>query len=164
MSRVVLEQVSNFDRYPDGRIRLGPFGLKTTEITQVLTMHKLFLSREDDRGMCSKNSQGIMVSCSGMGVYGYLLDEDGLEATSSDVDMFLEQVLQGGTIFSIEGHYCPEPDIMVHSRFSAWMSSGMLQVSSSRILHRKGEAQRIIHARVPNTPIEQENCRLSLAG
>ncbi len=142
----ILEEVSNFDQYPDGRLRAGPFMTNPEDISRRLGIYGLHLGGSDERGVCSTNMLGVMISCAGEGVLGYLLDDTGLEAPSSDIEAFLLDVVGPGTNFIIEGHHCPNEHSMVRSSMSAWRSNGELMVSAQRALFtRTGERVTLIN-------------------
>ncbi|MFG6572333.1 hypothetical protein ACGYLO_12070 [Sulfitobacter sp. 1A13353] len=136
----ILEEVSNFAQYPDGRLRVGPFLTGPEEIARLLARYGLHLGASNERGVCSTTMLGVMISCAGEGVKGYFLDEEGLEAPSSDVEDFLIEAVGPGTNFIIEGHHCPDQQSMVRSSMNAWQSEGDLVVSTQRALFtRDGE-------------------------
>ena len=130
----ILEEVSNFAQYPDGRLRVGPFMVGPAEIARLLARHGLHLGAANERGVCSTTMLGVMISCAGEGVMGYFLDEDGLEAPSSDVEDFLLAAVGPGTSFVVEGHHCPHKQSMVRSSMNPWRSNSDLVVSAQRLL------------------------------
>lgn len=133
----ILEEVSNFDQYPDGRLRAGPFMKTPDDICLLLERHGLHLGAAGERGACSTTMLGVMISSAGEGVMGYFLDEEGLEAPSSAIEAFLLEAVAPGANFIIEGHHCPHEQSMVRSSMSAWRSHGDLMLSSQRALFTK---------------------------
>ena len=81
---MILQEVQNFDNYPDGRLRAGPFPGAPDQIARHLERHDLHIGALGEKGMCSRTIMGTMISAAGAGVNGYLLDGEGLEAASSD--------------------------------------------------------------------------------
>lgn len=148
---MILHQVQNFDNFPDGRLRVGPFPGTPAQIARSLSRHGLELGAQGERGACSRVIDGIMVSAAGEGVTGYLLDATGLEAASSDLESFLEDVLRPGVQFTIEGHHCLDETRMVRSTLSAWISEGGLMLSGERVLHSAGGRRRTLSQQVPTS-------------
>jgi hypothetical protein len=110
---------------------------------------------------------GVMISCAGEGVMGYFLDEDGLEAPSSDVEGFLLAAVGPGTSFVVEGHHCPDEQSMVRSSMNAWRSNGDLVVSAQRALFtRNGERVSLLNqAPISITaPVANASPQLCLVG
>jgi hypothetical protein len=151
MSQPILTEVNNFNIYPDGRLRAGPFTQDRTYISRLMARYDLKLGEEDANGICSKTAMGTMISSSGIGVKGYLIGLDDLEAPSSDLEAFLEEVVDPGVSFSIEGHHCPDKDTMIKSSLSAWRMNDELMVSSQRVLERRGESRLVLHQQAPTS-------------
>jgi hypothetical protein len=146
---VILKHVENFGAYPDGRLRMGPFSQGHDQIEEILSRYDLNLSITGRNGVCSRTMQGIMISCSGDDVFGYLLGEDGIEAPSSDMEQFLSDVMAPGSTFNIEGHHCPDEDRMIISNSSAWMLNGDIKVACNRYVESRDGSRITIHRQSP---------------
>lgn len=149
MTNMILTEVNNFNRFPDGRLRAGPFPQDRGRIEQILTRHNLQFGLNMSSGICSRTVNGIMISSSGPDVMGYMIGGDNIEVSSTDLEAFLMDVTDPGVSFTIEGHHCPDEDTMVTSSLSAWRSNGELMVSSRRVLERAGQERRILSHQAP---------------
>lgn len=167
MTQMILTEVHNFDQFPDGRLRAGPFTCSRSDIQGLLRRHGLKLGLNKSAGVCSKTVMGIMISSAGPDVHGYLIGEDDLEASSSDLEAFLEVVVKPGVSFSIEGHHCPDADTMVRSSLSAWRMNGQLMVSAQRVLETRDGTRKILLNQPPTSvsqPTESSEFPLCLVG
>lgn len=167
MTQMILTEVHNFDQFPDGRLRAGPFTCNKSDIQGLLNQHGLKLGLNESAGLCSKTVMGIMLSSAGPDVQGYLIGEDDLEAPSSDLEAFLEDVVNPGISFSIEGHHCPDEDTMVRSSLSAWRMNGQLMVSAQRVLETRTGSRRILLNQPPTSvsqPTDNPEFPLRLVG
>ncbi|MBT28115.1 MAG: hypothetical protein CMO01_00535 [Thalassobius sp.] len=149
---MILQEVQNFDNYPDGRLRAGPFPGAPDQIARHLERHDLHIGALGEKGMCSRTIMGTMISAAGAGVNGYLLDGEGLEAASSDIEAFLDAVIRIGTTVTIEGHHCPDDMRMVRSVLRAWRSGRELLISTERVLHTR-DGGRVDLMRQPPMPL-----------
>ncbi|CAN0591188.1 unnamed protein product, partial [Laminaria digitata] len=131
---MILKNVDNFSVYPDGRIRLDGMSHAPGAIASLMEEFGLHLGGCGEQGFCAINTMGTSISAAGPGVMGYLLDEGGIEAPSSDLEAFLEEVTSGISVVKIEGHYCPDPDTMIQSSLAEWKQFDELVVASKREL------------------------------
>lgn len=146
---LILRMVPGFGTFPDGRLRAGPFDVAGPGC----------LYREMERfglrpgvggtvGMVSETAEGIMLSASGDGVFGYLLDSEALEASRTDLEEFLMATIRPGRRWSMTGHWCPDPDRMIRSEALAWHDGSEVFWQESReILHRDGRLETISRSR-----------------
>jgi hypothetical protein len=93
-----------------------------------------------DPVMVSRHMHGLILSCAGPGVRGYLLDRDRIEAPSSDVD-----VLMG--ICRMTGHSLSEETMMVESEALFWRVDGQVLSSERRELIGTDGTRRLLSAR-----------------
>lgn len=158
---MILTNVDNFSNYPDGRIRLEGMAPMPSEIAMLMRDLDLHLGDLGEAGHCARSLLGTSVSASGEGVMGYLLDGEGLEAPSSDLEVFLDAVTTGFSVVKISGHYCPDQGVMIQSCLSAWRDHNEVITTSKRELIESNGARRIIQA---TAPIVATGMQLSLAG
>lgn len=148
-----LVPVPAFTQIPDGRIRLGPVSGPISHVRTSFLRFGLRLSRSAaDRVMVSRHPQGLVLSCAGPGVRGYLLDRDGLEAPSSDLDALMGRLLPRGATCRVAGHYREEEEAMVESEALFWTVGGRVLSSERRELIRTDGARRLISARAAPPP------------
>lgn len=135
-----LVPVPAFTQIPDGRIRLGPVRGPISHVRTSFSRYGLRLSRwASDKVMVSRHPQGLVLSCAGPGVRGYLLDREGLEGPSSDLDDLMGRLLPIGATCRIAGHYREEEDRIVESETLYWRSGRQVLSSEKReILSRDG--------------------------
>lgn len=135
-----LVPVPAFTQIPDGRIRLGPVRGPISHVRTSFSRCGLRLSgRASDKVMVSRHPQGLVLSCAGPGVRGYLLDREGLESPSSDLDDLMGRLLPTGATCRIAGHYREEEDRIVESETLYWRSGRQVLSSEKReILSRDG--------------------------
>jgi len=151
MKHMILTEVSNFDLYPDGRLRAGPFLQDMGRIQRLMSWSGLKFRTQNSPGYCSKTALGVMISCAGPDVFGYVLGDDDLEAPSSDLETFLEDIVLPGHSFTIEGHHCPDADTMVRSTLSAWRLNGELMVAAQRVLEQRGADRKVLLNQAPRS-------------
>lgn len=148
-----LVPVPAFTQIPDGRLRLGPV---LGPIGQLRTRFRRFglrLSADPrDRVMVSRHPQGLILSCAGPGVRGYLIDRDGLEAPSSDVDALMGLLLPNGAVCRVTGHYREEESRMVESEALFWRLDGRVLSSERRELIGTDGGRRLLSARTAPAP------------
>jgi hypothetical protein len=146
---MILEAVQNFGNFPDGRLRAGPFRGGARHIVRSMERYGLLVGSQGEVGACSRTIMGIMVSAAGPGVMGYLLDDAGLEAASSDLEAFLAEVVTTDGPFTIEGHHCPDETRMVRSVMTAWLSGPDLMISGERILFNSDGQRKSLMSQPP---------------
>ncbi len=148
-----LVPVPAFTQIPDGRLRLGPVLGPIGQLRSRFRRFGLRLSADPrDRVMVSRHPQGLILSCAGPGVRGYLIDPDGLEAPSSDLDALMGLLLPDGAVCRISGHYREEEDRMVESEALFWWVDGEVISSDRREAIRTDGTRRLISARSAARP------------
>jgi len=149
--RLVL--VPAFTQIPDGRLRLGPV---TGPIGHVRTSFSRFglrmSTRSSDKVMVSRHPQGLVLSCAGPGVRGYLVDREGLEAPSSDLDALMLRLLPRSVPCKMTGHCREEETAMVESEALYWRLDGRVMSSERRDLNGMDGSRRLISARSAPAP------------
>lgn len=158
---MILKNVENFSRYPDGRIRMDGMSPSPREIASLMSRYGFHLGGCDEAGLCAVNTMGTSISAAGEGVLGYLVDEQGIEVPSSDLEEFLTDVASGISVVKIEGHYCPDRDTMIQSSLTAWTHFGELVISSKRELLKRNGKRQIIHASAPRLAVTAEDFRMA---
>ena len=146
---MILTKVSNFRGFPDGRLRAGPFTCSRKYLAACMRAHELHIDLDDGRALCSQTMRGMMVSAAGPGVHGYLLDTEGIEAPSTVLEAFLEDVVPADRSFVMEGHYCPDSSTMITSHLRAWWQAERLFISAERILETADGGRTLLHRQVP---------------
>lgn len=155
-----LVPVPAFTQIPDGRIRLGPVSGPISHVRTSFCRFGLRLSRVgSDKVMVSRHAQGLVLSCSGPGVRGYLLDRDGLEAPSSDLDELMGRLLPRGGTCRVAGHYREEEDVMIETEALFWTAGTRVLSSERRELIRTDGARRLISARSTPPPRNRSGSR-----
>lgn len=140
--------VPAFTQIPDGRLRVGPLRGPISRVRTSLMRLGLRLSTDPrDQVMVSAHAQGLVLSCSGPGVYGYLLDREGLEAPSSDVDALLSLLLPQGAVCRVSGHYRAERTHMIENEALFWGADGAVRSSERREMIRTDGTRRLIFSR-----------------
>jgi hypothetical protein len=148
-----LVPVPAFTQIPDGRIRVGPLRGPISRVRTGFTRYGIRLSLDgSDPVMVSRHAQGLVLSCAGPGVRGYLLDRDGLEAPSSDVDALMALLLPDRSTCRFTGHYRAEEDRMVESEALYWRVSGEVLSSERRELIGTDGTRRLLSARSAQAP------------
>lgn len=143
-----LVPVPAFTHIPDGRIRLGPVRGPISHIRTSFSRYGLRLSRwASDKVMVSRHPQGLVLSCAGPGVRGYLLDREGLESPSSDFDDLMGQLLPAGAACRITGHYREEEDRIVESETLYWRSGCQVLSSEKREILARDGSRRLLSSR-----------------
>lgn len=143
-----LVPVPAFTQIPDGRIRLGPVRGPISHVRTSFSRHGLRLSgRASDKVMVSRHPQGLVLSCAGHGVRGYLLDRERLEAPSSDLDDLMGRLLPAGATCRIAGHYREEEDLIVESETLYWRSGGQVLSSEKREILARDGTRRLLSSR-----------------
>ncbi|MEP3667921.1 MAG: hypothetical protein ABJN42_14450 [Roseibium sp.] len=144
-----LQAVSGFGTYPDGRLRAGPFCISTEELSSLMTDLRIFPGENVPSGMISSIPSGLMMSAAGAGVTGYLVDDEGLEVSQTDLDQFVVKSTEQGALFRMSGHYCPEPKIMISSDAVAIHDGRHVSWHSIRRLRTPDGMERAISASRP---------------
>ena len=148
-----LVPVPAFTQIPDGRLRLGPVRGPIGQLRARFCRFHLRLSADPrDQVMVSRHPQGLILSCAGPGVRGYLIDRDGLEAPSSDLDALMGLLLPEGAVCRISGHYREEEDRMVESEALFWRVDGAVISSERRETIATDGSRRLICARSAARP------------
>jgi hypothetical protein len=143
-----LVPVPDFSEIPDGRIRLGPVQGPISRVRTAFLRYGVRLSSSPrNQVMVSRHAQGLILSCAGPGVRGYLLDGEGLEAASSDVDALLGGLIPDGAVCRVSGHYRSEETRMVESEALFWRVDNAVLSSERRDLLRGDGTRRLISAR-----------------
>lgn len=147
---VLLFPVPNFGSYPDGRLRAGPFHLQSApELQVLLDRHGLRPGSEGDTGYVSQMANGIHLSACGAGVTGYLLDQEGLEASRSDLDLFIMRAVTAGTPCQISGHWSADPARTIVSEATAVHDGCDVIWTERRIILHSDGSQHVIKAAAP---------------
>lgn len=147
---VTLFPVPGFGSYPDGRLRAGPFHVRSApELQRLLDRSGLRPGRTGDVGFVSQMATGIHLSASGPGVTGYLLDSDDLEAARSDLDMFIIHAVAPGVPCHVAGHWSPDPDCTIQSDATAIHDGTDVIWAERRMLMRADGSQKVIKATAP---------------
>jgi hypothetical protein len=148
-----LVPVPAFTQIPDGRIRLGPVSGPISRVRTSFSRLGLRMSRRpSDQVMVSRHPQGLVLSCAGPGVRGYLIDGEGLEAPSSDLDELMARLLPTGASCRITGHYREEEDRIVESEALYWRSGRRVLSTERRELLGRNGSRRLISARSAPAP------------
>lgn len=143
-----LVPVPTFTQVSDGRIRIGPVMGPIHHVRASFIRLGLRPSRNpSDKVMVSRHLQGLVLSCAGTGVRGYLVDRDGLEAPSSDIDELMHFLLPSGASCRLTGHYREEEAHMIESETLFWRSGGNILSSERRELVRVDGSRHLISAR-----------------
>lgn len=143
-----LVPVPAFTRIPDGRLRLGPIRGPISHVRTSFARFGLRMSaRSSDKVMVSRHPQGLILSCAGPGVRGHLIDHEGLEAPSSDLDDLMLRLLTRGVTCKITGHYREQEAEMVESEALYWVAEGRVLSSERRELIGTDGSRRLISAR-----------------
>lgn len=130
-------RVPGFDKIPDGRIRIGPVQLDMDDIPDAFREYGLRISEQDDLIVhASPHAQGIVLSCAGPGVHGYILSEDGFEADIDDLKMLMRDLVAPGMSCRIEGHYRISEDEMIESKSYISLSDDGRNVMYSSLRER----------------------------
>lgn len=146
---LILRMVAGFGTFPDGRLRAGPFDVPGPgRLYQQMDRFGLRPGATGTVGMVSETAEGIMLSATGDGVFGYMLDTEALEASRTDLEEFLVATIRPGRRWSMAGHWCPDPDRMIRSEAIAWHDGVEVFWQESReILHRDGRLETISRSR-----------------
>lgn len=137
MSNIVVP-IAGFGKYPDGRLRAGPFPFRDVgALDRMLARFGIYPASPGDTGFVSLTADGIMVSAAGEGVRGYFIGEDGLEADRSDLDDFLMAALPVGASVQIGGHWSPDPDRTIISNATALRLEDWIDWSERRDIHHR---------------------------
>lgn len=148
-----LVPVPAFTQIPDGRIRLGPVLGPISHVRTSFSRFGLRMSaRSSDKVMVSRHPQGLVLSCAGPGVRGYLLDREGLEAPSSDLDELMRRLLPSGASCRVTGHYREEEARMVETEALFWRADRRILSSERRDLIGMDGSRRLISARSAPAP------------
>lgn len=142
---LVLQMVPGYGQFPDGRLRAGPFDVAHVGALY-LAMERWGVrpGAEGSQGIVSITPEGIMLSAQGEGVSGYLVDEEGLEVTETDLDRFIMETVRPGAACRITGHWCPDRDRMIISEATAVHDRRQVTwVQSRDILYSDGRRQTI---------------------
>lgn len=158
---MILKNVDNFSQYPDGRIRMDGMSPSPRELASLMSRYGFHLGGCGETGLCAVNTMGTSISAAGEGVMGYLVDEEGIEVPSSDLEEFLTDVISGISVVKIEGHYCPDRDTMIQSSLTAWIHFDELVISSKRELMTRNGRRQVIHASSPRLAVASENFRMA---
>ena len=151
--RLRLVPVPAFTQIPDGRLRLGPVLGPIGQLRTRFGRLGLRLSADPrDRVMVSRHPQGLILSCAGPGVRGYLIDPDGLEAPSSDLDALMRLLLPEGAVCRVSGHYREEEERMVESEALFWRVDGAVISSERREAIGTDGTRRLISSRSAARP------------
>lgn len=143
-----LVPVPAFTQIPDGRIRLGPVSGPISRVRTSFSRLGLRMSRRpSDKVMVSRHPQGLVLSCAGPGVRGYLIDGEGLEAPSSDLDELMARLLPAGATCRITGHYREEEEWIVESETLYWGSCGQVLSSEKREILGRDGSRRLLSSR-----------------
>lgn len=143
-----LVPVPAFTQIPDGRVRLGPIRGPISHVRTSFARFGLRMSAcSSDKVMVSRHPQGLILSCAGPGVRGHLIDHEGLEAPSSDLDYLMLRLLTRGVTCKITGHYREQEAQMVESESLYWVAEGRVLSSERRELIRTDGSRRLISAR-----------------
>jgi len=102
--------------------------------------------------MVSRHMQGLVLSCAGAGVRGYLLDPDKIEASSSDVDALMGFLLPERAVCRMTGHSRSEETLMVESEALFWRVDGQVLSSERRELIGTDGTRRLLSARSAGAP------------
>ena len=151
---LVLRYVPGFGSFPDGRLRAGPFAVDGVGMLY-LAMEKWRIrpGGKGTQGIVSQTPEGIMLSAQGEAVTGYLLDEEDLEVSRSDLDRFLLETVRPGAACRISGHWCPDPERMIVSEATAVHDGRVVTWMESRdIVHADGRRQNISRSRPGSLP------------
>lgn len=149
-----LVPVPAFTQIPDGRIRLGPILGPISHVRTSFAGFGLRLgTRTSGRVMVSRHAQGLILSCAGPGVRGYLVDREGLEAPSSDLDELMLRLLPDGATCKITGHYWEEETHMVESEALYWRAGRMVLSSERRDVIYQDGSRRLLSARSASAPL-----------
>ena len=143
----VLHMVPGFGTFPDGRLRAGPFNRMEHVGSLYVAMEKWGIrpGAEGSQGIVSLTAGGIMLSAQGEGVSGYLVDEEGLEVSETDLDRFIMDTVQPGTACRFMGHWCPDRDRMIVSEATAIHDARYVTWMQTRdIVHADGRRQNLI--------------------
>lgn len=91
----------------DGFVTFGPLrGISLSEVQRKMKKNSVFAFEDGCEVMQNARSQGeTTLTVVSDWVTGYFLDEEGAEASSSDIENFLLDILQPGQEISIEGSY-----------------------------------------------------------
>jgi hypothetical protein len=145
---MLLVPVPAFSKIPDGRLRIGPLQGPISRIRTSFMRYGLRLSIETaDPVMVSRHMHGLILSCAGPGVRGYLLDRDRIEAPSSDVDVLMGILLPEGAVCRVTGHSLSEETMMVESEALFWRVDGQVLSSERRELIGTDGTRRLLSAR-----------------
>ena len=152
----LLRMVPNFGAFPDGRLRAGPFSVQTVgELYQAMDRWGIRPGAAGTQGMVSETSEGIMLSASGDGVMGYLLDTEALEVSISDLDAFIIQTVKPGMACRIDGHWCPDADRMIRSEALAVHDGNEVRWFETRdIFHRDGTRVNLKQSKTEAYPLK----------
>ena len=154
-----LVPVPAFTQIPDGRIRLGPVTGPISHVRTSFSRLDVRLSTfSSDKVMVSRHPQGLVLSCAGPGVRGHLVDGEGLEAPSSDIDELMLRLLRSGVTCKVSGHYREEETLMVESEALYWRIGGEVLSSERRDLLCGDGTRRLISARAAPAPGTRRAC------
>lgn len=147
---LVLRVTGGFGKYPDGRLRAGPFSYSEVGALHV-AMKKWGIrpGGPGTTGYVSMAAGGVMLSAQGEGVSGYLVDSDDLEVTEDDLDGFILESVAPGVACRISGHWMPDPDRMIESEATAFHDgSEVTWISRREIIHADGRRE-VLHRSAP---------------
>lgn len=147
-----IKKVRGFSGLPDGRLRAGPFVGPVSAIERRFSAFGIRPGDDDhDRVVASLHAQGVVISCTGPGVRGYLLDADGIEVSSSDLEALLDILLpRRGGACRISGHYRLEPGHMIESDALFWRGLRGIEGSERRERVASDGTRKVIRAGVIN--------------
>jgi len=148
-----LVPVPAFSKIPDGRLRIGPLRGPISRIRSSFMRSGLRLSADpSDPVMVSRHMQGLVLSCAGSGVRGYMLDLDMIEAPSSDVDALMALLLPEGVVCRVTGHSRSQETFMIESEALFWRTEGLVLSSERRELIGTDGTRRLLSARSAAAP------------
>lgn len=148
-----LVPVPAFTQIPDGRIRVGPLRGPISRVRSSFMRYGLRLGTGPrDPVMVSRHTQGLVLSCAGAGVRGYMLDREDIEAPSSDVDALMRLLLPDGAVCRVSGHYRSEETRMIESEALFWRVGGEILSSERREMIGTDGVRRLISARSAGSP------------
>jgi hypothetical protein len=102
----------------EGRIKVGPFRKqKGRDILMRMMACDLQVSREEGAVYFARNTpDGFMIQSEGPGVFGYLVDSDGLEADESDLVQFAKPLVEICGPITIDGAHMVDNDMRMICR------------------------------------------------
>ena len=149
-----LKRVPHFGKFPDGRLRAGPFrSMPVTSLQALMSRFGICLGEGNQTGMISATASGLMMSSSGSGVRGYFVDAEGLEISSTDLDRFILEATEPHTAIRISGHNSPGPESTVVSEATAMHDGHEVTWSAQRVIQNDRGGMQMIGAVLPGPSV-----------